>query len=50
MPNKTRDVEKFFIRIAVLETQMKEIMTFQKYQMGALIAIAAAVAGAWVSR
>ncbi len=50
MPNKQKDVEKFFVEIAVLKTQMKEVMMFQKYQMGALIAIGAAVAGAWVSR
>ena len=40
MPNKPKDVAEFFERVAVLETQMKNIMSFQKVQTGFLVAIA----------
>jgi hypothetical protein len=50
MPSKQDDVKAFFIRMTILETQMKEIMSFQKYQMSALIAIGAALLGAWVMK
>jgi hypothetical protein len=43
MPSTVKDVRKFFERIAILETQVKELMTWQKWQMGILAAILAAV-------
>lgn len=39
MPNSKEDVKEFFQRISVLETQVKGLMTFQKWQMALLAAI-----------
>lgn len=50
MPSKREDVKEFFERIAILETKVAALMTYQKWQMGALAAILAAVIGGWVSR
>jgi hypothetical protein len=50
MPNKPKDVKEFFERMAILETDVAALMTFQKWQMGALAAILAAVIGGWMSR
>lgn len=43
MPSTVKDVKKFFERIAVLETQVSNLMTWQKWQMGILAVILAAV-------
>lgn len=50
MPTRLRDVEKFFERIAVLETQMKNIMSFQRWQTGLLAALILMAIKAWVSK
>ena len=42
--------ENVLIRLAVVETKITSLISFQKWQMGALAAILAAVIGAWVSR
>ncbi len=39
MPSKQKDVEKFFERIAILETKMANVMAFQKWQTGLLAAL-----------
>lgn len=48
MPNNKHDVEQFFIRIAILETQMKQLMTFNKWQMAVLAAILMLAVKNWV--
>ena len=50
MPSKKEDVEKFFERLAVLETKVAALMTWQKWQVAFLTAILAAVIGGWVAR
>jgi hypothetical protein len=50
MPSKHKDVEAFFERLAVLETKVAALMTWQKVQMAALTAILAAIVGGWVAR
>lgn len=47
MPTNKQDVEKFFIKIAILETQMKAVMVFQKVQMGVLVAILLMAVKTW---
>lgn len=42
--------EKFFERLAKLEVRVEGLITYQKWQMGLLAAIIAAVIGAWVTR
>ncbi len=39
MPNKIEDVKKFFERIAVLETKVEALMSYQKWQVGLLAAL-----------
>lgn len=39
MPTRLKDVEKFFERMAKLEAQVANLMTWQKWQMGVLAAI-----------
>ena len=48
MPSKHEDVEEFFERMAVLETQVKNLMVFQKWQMGVLAAILLLAVKAWL--
>jgi len=48
MPTKKHDVEKFFERIAVLETKVASLMTWQKWQMGILAAILLLALKNWV--
>lgn len=43
MPSTVKDVKKFFERIAILETQVANLMTWQKWQMGVLAVILAAI-------
>lgn len=43
MPSTVKDVKRFFERIAILETQVASLMTWQKWQMGILAVILAAV-------
>ena len=50
MPNRMEDVKKFFERMAILETKVEGLIMYQKVQMGALVAILAAIIGGWVSR
>ncbi len=39
MPSTRKEVEEFFQRVAVLETKMQSIMSFQKWQTGLLAAL-----------
>lgn len=48
MPNNI--VVELIRKVAVLETKVQELMKYQKWQMGLLTAILAAVFGAWVTR
>lgn len=48
MPNTPESVKKFFERIAILETQVESLMTFQKWQMGLLAAIFLLAVKNWV--
>lgn len=49
MPNG-KIAEQFFERLARVETKVEGLVMYQKVQMGALVAILAAVIGAWASR
>lgn len=42
--------EQFFERLARVEAQVEGLISYQKWQLGALAAIFAAVVGAWMSR
>jgi hypothetical protein len=48
MPNSI--VVELIRKVAILETKVQELMKYQKWQMGLLTAILAAVFGAWVTR
>ena len=48
MPNNI--VVELIRKVAILETKVEELMKYQKWQMGLLTAILAAVFGAWVTR
>lgn len=50
MPTRLKDVEKFFERMAVLETKVEGLMTWQKWQMGVLAMILLAAVKMLVSR
>ncbi len=39
MPTSKQDVKEFFQRITTLEAQMKNIMSFQRWQTGLLAAL-----------
>lgn len=43
MPTRLKDVKEFFERISILETQVTNLMTWQRWQMGILAAILIAV-------
>ena len=47
MPTKLKDVERFFERIAALETQVASLMTFQKWQMAVLATILMLAVKSW---
>ncbi len=47
MPTNKRDVEKFFERIAILETKVNSLMTFQKWQMAIVSAILLMAVKTW---
>lgn len=48
MPNNKKDVDEFFERMAVLETKVAGLMTFQKWQMALLAAILLLAIKAWI--
>jgi len=48
MPNSI--VVKLLEDVAALKAQVEGLITYQKWQMGALAAILAAVIGAWIAR
>lgn len=48
MPTNKQDVERFFERLAILETKVAALMTFQKWQMGLLAAILMLAVKNWV--
>jgi hypothetical protein len=48
MPNAI--VIELMKEVAVLKSQVKDLMSLQKWQMGMLAMVLAAVVGAWVSR
>lgn len=48
MPNSV--VVELIRKVAILETKVAELMRYQKWQMGLLTAILAAVFGAWMTR
>lgn len=48
MPNDI--VLRLIEDVAMLKAQVRSLITYQKWQMGALAAILAAVLGAWVAR
>jgi len=48
MPTNKRDVEQFFTRLAILETKVSSLMTFQKWQMAVLAAILMLAVKNWV--
>ena len=39
MPSTKKEVQEFFQRVAILETKMENIMSFQKWQTGLLAAL-----------
>ncbi len=43
-----KEGNRFFERMVVLETKVAALMTWQKWQMSALIAILAAIAATWM--
>lgn len=43
-------VIKLIERVAIVETKVKQLMSWQKLQTGLLVSIFLAVLGAWVSR
>lgn len=48
MPNSV--VVELIRKVAILETKVQELMKYQRWQVGLLTAILAAVFGAWVTR
>lgn len=48
MPTTPDSVKKFFERIAILETKVESLMTWQKWQMGLLAAILMLAVKNWV--
>lgn len=48
MPNSI--VTALLARVAVLEAKVESLIAYQRWQMGFLAAILAAVVGAWVAR
>lgn len=48
MPSKLEDVKRFFERIAILETKVESLMSYQKWQVGLLTAIFLLVISAFV--
>lgn len=50
MPSKLEDVKKFFERIAVLETKVESLMSYQKWQVGLLTAILLMAIKAWMTK
>lgn len=48
MPSNQKDVQRFFERLAILETKVANLMTFQKWQMGLLAAILMLAVKNWV--
>jgi len=50
MPEKMKDVKQFFIRIAILETKVDNLMTINKWQMGIVAAILVLAIKTWVTR
>jgi hypothetical protein len=46
----TSIVTQLIAEVAVLKSQVKDLMSLAKWQMGLLAMVLAAVVGAWVSR